>query len=510
MAAIAVFAAAIPAAASALPALPVPSPSASPSPSPSPTPSALTVAGFVRSTDYTIETQTNPANGGPRMPSYYPSYTADVNLRVSYRLGASPFSLGASYLNAQPLGSCLTPLPPGASTCIDSRNNLPGYPISSFIETYVQYSGSRLFARLGNQVLNTPWATSATNAHIDPSAFQGLDLRYALGNGFTVEGGDFLRFKPSEVGGFQRTTLLTGHTLGAAGLANNIADPSGLTIPTDGFVYGRAGYVARNGFAANVYVYGIRDIANILWFDANVPLGTSRYKPFVKFQAGSESSVGAAAIGNVGSSVLGIQAGANITPALSATFGYDRIPLHTDTVTLPVGYTCPLAGSAGAGVIAVDAHHASVSLPYFLPSGGTGNCSLNANGTANLYDGGWASPYSDSYGIDPLFTTPTTLGLIDRRSPGRAVTARLTYTNATKQFISYVSRTVFDYTTPAYAQSTYETDIDALYYFKQIQTGRYRGLLFHYRYAFGTQSGSATYTGTPQLTYNRFQLEFDF
>ena len=503
-AAIVFLAVALPGAGSAAPAPPVPSPS------PSPTANSFTVAGFVRSTDYTVQTQTNPANGGPRIPSYYPSYTADANLRLNYRFGESPVSVGVSYLNAQAIGSCSTPAPPAGSTCINAANNLPGFPISTFMEAYIQYSGTRLLARVGNHVIDTPWATSATGAHIDPSSFQGLDVRYSLGSQFTIEGADYVRFKPSELGGFQRTTLLTGFPLGATGLANNIYDPSGLTIQTNGFMYGHAGYASTNGFAANAYVYGMQNIANILWFDANFPLGTSKFKPFVKLQGGSESNAGSAVIGKIDSSVFGVQAGVNLTPRFSLTAGYDGIPLHTDTVTLPAGYTCPAGATAGAGVIAVNSQLTTASLPYFLPNGGTGNCSMNANGTANLYDGGWASPYTDSYGIDPLFTTPTTVGMVDRRSPGNAVTARITYTNPTKQFTSYVSRTYFDYSTPAYVQSTYETDIDALYYFKPISTGPYRGLLFHYRYAVQTQSGSATYNGIPQLTYNRFQLEYDF
>jgi hypothetical protein len=503
-AAIVFLAVALPGAGSAAPAPPVPSPS------PSPTANSFTVAGFVRSTDYTVQTQTNPANGGPRIPSYYPSYTADANLRLNYRFGESPVSVGVSYLNAQAIGSCSTPAPPAGSTCINAANNLPGFPISTFMEAYIQYSGTRLLARVGNHVIDTPWATSATGAHIDPSSFQGLDVRYSLGSQFTIEGADYVRFKPSELGGFQRTTLLTGFPLGATGLANNIYDPSGLTIQTNGFMYGHAGYASTNGFAANAYVYGMQNIANILWFDANFPLGTSKFKPFVKLQGGSESNAGSAVIGKIDSSVFGVQAGVNLTPRFSLTAGYDGIPLHTDRVTLPAGYTCPAGATAGAGVIAVNSQLTTASLPYFLPNGGTGNCSMNANGTANLYDGGWASPYTDSYGIDPLFTTPTTVGMVDRRSPGNAVTARITYTNPTKQFTSYVSRTYFDYSTPAYVQSTYETDIDALYYFKPISTGPYRGLLFHYRYAVQTQSGSATYNGIPQLTYNRFQLEYDF
>jgi hypothetical protein len=115
VAAVAFLAASAPGAGSAAP-VPVPSPS------PSPTPSPLTFAGFVRSTDYTVQTQTNPANGGPRIPSYYPSFTADMNLRLNYRFGASPISVGVSYLDAQPIGSCTTPSPPAGSTWLSDQH----------------------------------------------------------------------------------------------------------------------------------------------------------------------------------------------------------------------------------------------------------------------------------------------------------------------------------------------------------------------------------------------------
>ena len=53
---------------------------------------------------------------------------------------------------------------------------------------------------------------------------------------------------------------------------------------TNGFVYGRVGHAGTKGIAANVYAYGMQDIAIFLCFDASVPLGASRFKPFIKLR----------------------------------------------------------------------------------------------------------------------------------------------------------------------------------------------------------------------------------
>ena len=67
----------------------------------------------------------------------------------------------------------------------------------------------------------------------------------------------------------------------------------------------------------------------------------------------------------------------------------------------------------------------------FLPlaSNGTPVCSNNANGSVNLYYGGWASPYTDNYTSDPLFTTMGAQGMIERRSAGSSEKLQLTYTS---------------------------------------------------------------------------------
>ena len=431
------------------------------------------------------------------------SATLDLRLHVGYAFGTSPFSIALSYLDAIPLGSCSTPGPPLVGNCVNTADRLPGYPQNSFPDAYLQYKDTQFTLKMGNQLIDTPWATSSTHSRIDPSAFQGIDLRYALSKALTLEGSDFVRFKPGESSTFARSTRLTS----ADTLPNNIYNPSGTSIETTGYVYGHLGYTGGNAFSADLHYYGIQNIANIFWVDASYPIGKTKMKPFINLQGGSERSIGAAVIGQINSNVVGVQTGLTFTPTLSATVGYNAVSNHTDMVTLPAGYTCPAAGAASANVIAVNPLLTKTSLPYFLPIGGTGNCMANANGTTTLSDGGWASPYSDSDAADPLFTTPMLEGLVDRRSPGAATSVRLQYTSLGKQFVGYVSETFFDYKSVVSRDSTNETDVDALYHFSHMRATPYQGLFFHYQYGDLSKSAASANLG---YTFNKFQLEYDF
>ena len=51
------------------------------------------------------------------------------------------------------------------------------------------------------------------------------------------------------------------------------------------------------------------------------------------------------------------------------------------------------------------AHAYAINMPYFLPTGGSAQCTAdNKTGTiADVYYGGSASPYTDSYVTDPTY-----------------------------------------------------------------------------------------------------------
>ena len=49
--------------------------------------------------------------------------------------------------------------------------------------------------------------------------------------------------------------------------------------------------------------------------------------------------------------------------------------------------------------------------------------------------GGWASPYTDNYDSDPLFTTSVTQGMADRRAAGSSEKVGLQYTTPNTKWV---------------------------------------------------------------------------
>ncbi len=102
---------------------------------------------------------------------------------------------------------------------------------------------------------------------------------------------------------------------------------------------------------------------------------------------------------------------------------------------------------------------------YFLPSGGTPQCHDNGNGTTTIYYGGWASPYTDSYATDPLFTTSISQGMVDRRSPGSRSKFLRTAFMDQKQIRFISSQAYYDYgNATGGVAPTQEFNLDGTYF----------------------------------------------
>jgi hypothetical protein len=199
------------------------------------------------------------------------------------------------------------------------------------------------------------------------------------------------------------------------------------------------------------------------------------------------------------------------------TVGADFIPVKNDTITLPAGVACFANHELGTSKAGTWGTSAATTLQYFLPSGGTPNCIPGAGmagvkgGTAAVYYGGWASPYTDSYATDVLFDTSISQGMVDRRSPGSGVKVAGTFYMAQKRVRLIVSHAWYTYGNDALGLSpTQETNIDATYYFSRPGKGPYHGWSLRHRYAERTQDFTGSYGGSPDFKYNRTQLEFDF
>jgi hypothetical protein len=501
------------------------------SPTATPSPKPFTYHGTVRAYDFYRQ---NAYSGygvpsGPAGKANQQSENNSISLSAAYAFENSGFSVGGSYLYANPLNGCSNPalassalpgpcgtksVPPG----LNPDTTLPEYEMSTLYEAYAAYNANGLYFKGGNQVITTPWATAA-DSRLKPIAFQGADLSYKLTPNWTIEAADYWQWECRTCSDFDHGTLLTvvnpgGYTYsGANALPTTVYDPTETPLNNSGFIYGRLGYVgpASLPLTANLYYYGFNDISNLWWLDAKLPIGTSKLKPYVAIQAGDEQSTSSDLLGKIDATVFGIQAGFYPLSNVLVAAGFDTIPVRTDTITLPAGYTC----NTNTHQIAPTSSYKEATFPYFLPGGsaGTAQCTNLGGGRANVYYGGIASPYTDSYAADPLFTTGGTRGMVDRRSPGSSFKVGATFTSDDKQFVATVAQEWYDYTNPGYATSTNSTDFDTQYFFNKVpKTGLYKGFSLRVR----VFSRSATNFAPPgeQLAglfkYSRFQAEYDF
>jgi hypothetical protein len=244
----------------------------------------------------------------------------------------------------------------------------------------------------------------------------------------------------------------------------------------------------------------------MVWFQGQYTLPMP-FKPFVAVQIGTERNIGAALVGKVDSQVYGLQGGVNIGPDFVFAISGDYIPDKTATITLPAGIKCSAVHGLPQDKGAAD---------YFLGISGTPVCvpgpTVAGLNTATVYYGGWASPYTDSYATDPLFTTSITQGAVDRRSFGWSGKVQGTYTTHDKKLVVYLSRALYAYGDNAVGVSpTQEFDADGQYFFNPVpKSGPYKGFSVRYRYCERTQNNTTVYGGTPLFKYNRAQFEYDF
>ena len=205
-----------------------------------------------------------------------------------------------------------------------------------------------------------------------------------------------------------------------------------------------------------------------------------------------------------------MQIGFNPMTNVLLTAAFDSIPVEDRyAVTLPTGITC----NANTHQLAT-AHAYGINMPYFLPTGGTAQCSPNATpGLTDVYYGGWASPYTDGYVTDPTYVTSGTTGLIDRRGRGSGVKVQATFTSDNKQFWVQVGQTWYDFSNPGYATSTNGTDFDTQYFFMKVpKTGPYKASRSACAYSAARQRTSPRRENAIAglFKYSRFQLEYDF
>jgi hypothetical protein len=486
-------------------------------PAPKPAPNPITFSGYDRAFYFT---RSNLAAGKVNQATFNNA----VNLHAQYKF-LPGLSAGATYLYANPFNDCTTvqshytpgpcafktaPAPIGYPQPTTWDDTLPGYMLSTLYEAYVQYKDPVWYFKIGDQVINTPWA-NASDSRLKPSAFQGADLAYTLSKAWTIEGAYYDKWEDRVQNNFVNSTLITQKSNVSLGNVSPYPDDGGIGnigLATDsvytnnGFSYGRLGY-ASGAFAGNLYFYGFDQIAGAVWIDGKYSWKTFA-KPFITFQGGAEQNAGTSLAGKISSRVVGIQFGITPLQNVDLTLGVDDIPQKSDTITLPVTTKC------GTNNVI------SGTLQYFLPGGGTPNCysaTLGVTGAvATVYYGGWASPYTDSYATDQLFTTTISQGMVDRHSPGSSLKLASTVSLDGQQIRIIVAHAWYQYGngTTGYAP-TQETNVDGTYFFSKVpKSGPYRGFSIRHRYAERMTGPGTIFGALPDFKYNRTQLEYDF
>ncbi len=147
----------------------------------------------------------------------------------------------------------------------------------------------------------------------------------------------------------------------------------------------------------------------------------------------------------------------------------------------------------------------AVAKGLFLPAGGTAATVPLGGGLYRVAYGSIASPYTESYTADPLYTTSISQGMAERQSPGKSYKASLTFTPHNKRVRGIPSEAYYDCGNALGSNRTYETDVDVTYYFSPVNTRPYKGVSFRERFA-NRQQPTVPY----DFKYIRTQLQYDF
>lgn len=437
------------AAAPAATAQPVPKATAKPDP--------LTVSGYARAFDFDRLNEKQNASNPNRT-----AFNLGGLVKLDYRILDTPFDIGAGYYGDYPFGA--NGLKPQSNAKID--NSLPGYSLSTVGQLYLRYATKGVRAIAGDILYNSAWLPSS-DSRMKPALYQGADINVSLTPQLSVGASRLTGFENRNQSEFERQTLLS-------------------TTPASGAVVGSIGYKMPNDFV-NASYNGFYDYANLAYVEGGVILDpTSAYKPTISVQYANEQQAGKALSGKVDNDTYGIRIAAAMTKNVVASFGFDDAPWR---------YTEVAASSLSAAEKGI-----------FLPGGGTPAGISLGGGLYRVAYGGIASPYSDSYATDPLYTTSISQGVVDRRSAGSSFKGTLTYTSNNKRVLGLLSEAYYDYGNSIGTNNTNETDVDVSYRFMPVPaTGPYKGLSFRERFADRDQD-----TLPYEFRYVRSQLEYDF
>jgi hypothetical protein len=434
-----------------------------PIPLPSASPKAFTWNAQIRAYDFERFNKDQSA-ANPNRTAFEPA----LILHGDYRFEGTALSVGATYEAADPFG--VNPPGTAASAQANGRidNSLPGFQLSSLDEAYVRYNTGASLITVGDQILNDPWLY--TDSRIKPASYRGLTSEFALSNAWSV---GFTRITQTE---FRANNTFLPETLLTTTSAGGQNPPPGFPAHpgdggTDGFYRFDAAWHPNSQLTATLDNFQFIDLAQMFYGDAryNFAPGTA-LNPYLRVQAVDENQEGKALAGIINNQTLGFQVGATIVKNLVLTFSGDAAPWKYQTVNATTA--------------------AAAEAPYFVSvaTNKPGIAQSLGGGLFRVAYGGIASPYTDNYGSDPIFTTSLTQGMVDNRAAGESYKPQLTYTGFHGQLVTYVSDAWYNYSNVISQDHVSEFNADATYYFHRvIPNAKYRGFVIRERYGSRTQ-----------------------
>jgi hypothetical protein len=327
------------------------------------------------------------------------------------------FRVGATVYTAQPLG-------------LNSKNlkkvdlTLPGNSITALGQAFVQYENKKFLARLGNQIINTPWLNECVSRMM-PATYTALYAKLTPIADLELSAVRVTRFRPRIFSNFTRTNLyMPANEAAAIGALNNQTTTGALAIGVES--------KQIKNLEAQLWGYKFYDFAKFAYAEATYKFtNKSKLTPILGVELGRQTSDGnralsRAKVGAPNSTLYGLLVGIEYEQA-SLSLAFDRIPKR--------------------------------------------------NGAYK--NGDLISPYTAVYANDPLYTTSMIAGMVEKAA-GNAYKATAQYAAFAKQLklkISYAR-----YFTAPYLASTTESNFDITYNPQQIKdlSLRYRiGLLLH-------------------------------
>ncbi len=440
-----------------------------------PNPGGLTFSGKVRAYSFDRVNHVQNSSNPDRHATNF-----GIEPHLDYRIGNTNLNIGYSYLGADPFGVDGTK----AATNAHIDNTLGGFTLDSPVhEAYIQYKDPTTQVTIGNQELNYFW-TPASDSRIQPASYQAFDTSFNLYPGIQFGLTDIVRFQARNSSNFEPNTLLTANYDGASVLSKY----TNVGAQTPGTLRVALNFKPVSNLSLTAEDYQFYDIANLTYGELKYGFAPKlKQNPYIAAQYVTEVSEGQKQVGKLDNQTVGAQIGATVAKGVLFTLSGDVAPWHYAYVKTSAAETS-----------------------YFLPAGGSASAEKVGNEYKVAY-GGIASPYTDSYASDPIYTTMLTQGMVERRSAGESYKAALGYVTPNQQFRFTASDAFFNYSNAipvagVSAVTASEFNLDGTYYINKVKPGKpYHGLFARVRY------GPRTVPVIPyNFEYQRFQLEYDF